>query len=35
MKRSHWITVGVVIAILLLLFWLFIAEDLNAWIGTN
>ena len=30
MKRKHLITIGVIIAIVLLLYWLFIAEDLNS-----
>ena len=33
MKRKHLITIGVIIAIVLLLYWLFIAEDLNAWLN--
>ena len=32
MKRKHLITIGVII---LLLYWLFIAEDLNAWLNVN
>ena len=35
MKRKHLITIGVIIAIVLLLYWLFIAEDLNAWLNVN
>lgn len=35
MKRKQLIALGVVIAIILLLYWLFIAEDLNAWLGAN
>lgn len=35
MKRKNLIAIAVVIAIVLLLYWLFIAEDLNAWLGTN
>lgn len=35
MKRKHLIAMGVIIAVILLLYWLFIAEDLNAWLGTN
>jgi len=29
------IAVGAIIAIVLLLYWLFIAEDLNAWLNVN
>lgn len=35
MKRKHLITIGVIIAIVLLLYWLFIAEDLNAWLNVS
>ena len=35
MKRRHLIAVGAIIAIVLLLYWLFIAEDLNAWLNVN
>lgn len=35
MKRRHLIAVGVIIAIVLLLYWLFIAEDLNAWLNMS
>lgn len=35
MKRRNLIVVGVIIAIVLLLYWLLIAEDMNAWLGTN
>ena len=35
MKRKQLVAIGVVIAVLLLLYWLFIAEDINAWITTN
>lgn len=35
MNRKHLVAIGVTIAIILLLYWLFIAEDLNAWLGTN
>lgn len=35
MKRKHLITIGVIIVIVLLLYWLFIAEDLNAWLNVN
>ena len=35
MKRKHLIAVGAIIAIVLLLYWLFIAEDLNAWLNVN
>ena len=35
MKRKHLVAVGAIIAIVLLLYWLFIAEDLNAWLNEN
>ena len=35
MKRKHLVAVGAIIAIVLLLYWLFIAEDLNAWLNLN
>ena len=35
MKRKHLIAVGAIIAIVLLLYWLFIAEVLNAWLNVN
>lgn len=35
MKRKHLVAVGANIAIVLLLYWLFIAEDLNAWLNVN
>ena len=35
MKRKHLVAVGGIIAIVLLLYWLFIAEDLNAWLNVN
>ena len=35
MKRKHFVAVGAIIAIVLLLYWLFIAEDLNAWLNVN
>lgn len=35
MNRKHLVAVGVTIAIILLLYWLFIAEDLNAWLSIN
>lgn len=35
MKRKHLVAVGAIIAIALLLYWLFIAEDLNAWLNVN
>ena len=35
MKRKQLIAVGAIIAIVLLLYWLFIAEDLNAWLNVN
>lgn len=31
MERKHWLIIGVIAAIVLLLFWLFVAEDLSAW----
>ena len=33
MKRKHLVAVGAIIAIVLLLYWLFIVEDLNAWLN--
>lgn len=35
MKRKHLVAVGAIIAIVLLLYWLFIAEDLNARLNVN
>lgn len=35
MKRKHLIAIGVIIAILLLLYWLLVAEDMNAWLNVN
>ena len=35
MKRKHLVAVGAIIAIVSLLYWLFIAEDLNAWLNVN
>lgn len=35
MKRKHLVAVGAIIAIVLLLYWLFIAEDLNVWLNVN
>lgn len=35
MKRKHLVAVGAIIAIVLLLYWLFIAEYLNAWLNVN
>ena len=35
MKRKHLVAVGAIIAIVLLLYWLFIAEDLNTWLNVN
>ena len=29
------VAIGVVIAVLLLLYWLFVAEDMNAWLNVN
>lgn len=35
MNRKQLVAIGVVIAIILLLYWLFVAEDLNAWLNVN
>ena len=35
MKRKHLVSIGVYIAILLLLYWLLVAEDMNAWLNVN
>ena len=35
MKRKHLVSIGVSIAILLLLYWLLVAEDMNAWLNVN
>lgn len=35
MNRKRLVAIGVVIAIILLLYWLFVAEDLNAWLSVN
>ena len=35
MKRKHLVAIGVSIAILLLLSWLLVAEDMNAWLTVN
>ena len=35
MNRKHLVAIGVVIAVLLLLYWLFVAEDMNAWLNVN
>ena len=35
MNRKHLVAIGVVIAVLLLLYWLFVAEDMNAWLTVN
>ena len=35
MNRKHLVAIGVVIAVLLLLYWLFVAEDRNAWLNVN
>ncbi len=35
MKRKHLVSIGVSIAILLLLYWLLVAEDMNAWLTVN
>lgn len=35
MNRKHLVAIGVVIAVLSLLYWLFVAEDMNAWLNVN
>lgn len=35
MNRKHLVAIGVVIAVLLLLYWLFVPEDMNAWLNVN
>ena len=35
MKRKHLVAIVVSIAILLLLYWLLVAEDMNAWLTVN
>lgn len=35
MKRKQLIAISVVVAIMLLLYWLFVVEDLNAWLSMN
>lgn len=35
MNRKHLVAIGVVIAVLLLLYWLFVAEDMKAWLNVN
>ena len=35
MNRKHLVAIGVVIAVLLLLYWPFVAEDMNAWLNVN
>lgn len=35
MNRKHLVAIGVVIAVLLLLYWLFVAKDMNAWLNVN
>ena len=35
MNRKHLVAIGVVIAVLLLLYWLFVAEHMNAWLNVN
>ena len=35
MKRKHLVAIGVSIDILLLLYWLLVAEDMNAWLTVN
>ena len=35
MKRKQLVAIGVSIAILLLLYWLLVAEDMNAWLNVN
>ncbi len=34
MNRKHLISISVLTAILLLFYWLVIAEDMNAWLST-
>lgn len=34
-QRKVWMVIAVVIFILLLLYWLFVAEDTSAWIPIN
>lgn len=35
MNRKRLVATGAIIAIILLLYWLFVAEDLNAWLNVN
>ena len=35
MKRKHLVAIVLSIAILLLLYWLLVAEDMNAWLTVN
>lgn len=35
MNRKHLVAIGVFIAVLLLLYWLFVVEDMNAWLNVN
>ncbi len=35
MNRKHLVAIGVVSAVLLLLYWLFVAEGMNAWLNVN
>ena len=35
MNRKHLVAIGVVIAVLMLLYWLSVAEDMNAWLNVN
>lgn len=34
-SRKVLVAIGVVIFIMLLLYWLFVAEDINAWLPVN
>ena len=35
MNRKHLVAIDMVNAVLLLLYWLFVAEDMNAWLNVN
>ena len=35
MKRKHLVPIGVSIAVLFLLYWVLVAEDMNAWLNVN
>ena len=35
MNLKHIVAIGVSIAILLLLYWLLVVEDMNAWLNVN